>query len=518
MADVKALPLRCDKAAPVFDPENPRSLLCYLEDLEDLFKAHPTLITNEANKKHATIKYVPMHKEEMWKGLPEYEDTAKTYEEFVTVLKMLYPAVHKDQHYSMGDMDRLVGEHVCISIHNLADLSTFYHEFLLITCFFCRRDLISEREQNRTSQCTFSQDLWTKVYMHLQIKNPEQVADTPYSVASVFEAASFFLAGMPATTIMEVKAETPEGKVKVEEYTSLVDIIMKAVSQSLAPMLAAMAQGSTMVAGNTPACVMPTAPYQCHYCSANDHSIWHCPKVDDDQNIEEKVVLPSGIMVPQNLPGANMHERIMEWHRCNPSQVAANIIEQMIYEDVKTVGAPRDIFQLDVNERIKLLEKELFALRKCPTFNGLQVPPHPDKGKPPALPINVTPSAPAVPEKTIMPAPGPLMPSKLHDLPPHMPNAPIHLYAQACDINRPCRPAPKTVHFDMSQEKIVEAEQARSKELAYHVQAPVYDPVISENVFQRSLSTPYVSLTSQELLVISPEVRNKYCDHLMLQY
>ncbi|KZT18876.1 hypothetical protein NEOLEDRAFT_1189343, partial [Neolentinus lepideus HHB14362 ss-1] len=513
------LPSRRDKAAPVFDPENPRSLLCYLEDLEDLFKAHLTLITNEADKKRAAVKYVPMHEEEMWKGLPEYQDAAKTYEEFVTVLKMLYPAVREDQRYSVGDMDRLVGERVCIGIHNLADLSTFYREFLLITCFLRHRDLISEREQNRTFQRAFNQDLWTKVYTRLQIKNPEQAVDTPYGVASVFETASFFLAGTPATTITEAKAETPEGKVKVEEYTSLVDIITKAVSQSLAPALAAMAQGSTMGANSAPARAMPTAPYQCHYCGANDHSIRRCPKVDEDQragrvmrNIEGKVVLPSGIMVPQNLPGANMRERIMEWHRRNPSQVAANIIEQMIYEDIKTVGAPRDIFQLDVNERIESLEKERFALRKHLTFDGVQVPPHPDKGKAPALPINVAPSAPAVPEKTTAPVPGPSTPSKLHDPPPHMPNAPIHPYAQARDINHPRQPAPKTVRFDTSQEKVVEAEQVRSKEPAYRAQAPVYNPVVSENVFRRSLSTRYVSLTSQELLAISPEVRNKYRD------
>ncbi|KZT22552.1 hypothetical protein NEOLEDRAFT_1071155 [Neolentinus lepideus HHB14362 ss-1] len=400
-------------------------------------------------------------------------------------------------------MDRLVGERVRIGIHNLADLSTFYREFLLITRFLRRRDLISEREQNRAFQHAFNQDLWTKVYTRLQIKNPEQAVDTPYGVASVFEAASFFLAGTPATTIMEAKAETTEGKVKVEEYMSLVDIITKAVSQLLAPTLAAMVQGSTMAANSAPVRVMPTAPYQCHYCGTNDHSIRRCPKVDEDQragrvmrNIEGKVVLPSGIMVPQNLPGANMRERIMEWHRRNPSQVAANIIEQMIYEDVKTVGTPRDIFQLDVNERIESLEKELFALRKRPTFDGIQVPPHPDKGKAPTLPINTTPSAPAVPAKTTTAAPGPSTPSKPHNPPPHMPNAPIHPYAQARDINHP----------------LAEAEQARSKEPAYRAQAPVYDPVVSENIFRRSLSTPYVSLTSQELLAISPEVRNKYRD------
>ncbi|TFK45580.1 hypothetical protein OE88DRAFT_1740175 [Heliocybe sulcata] len=312
------------------------------------------LIQNEADKKCAAVKYVPMHKEEMWKGLPEYNNTKNSYNDSVAALKTLYPAVREDQQYSVNDMDRL-------------------------NCAF---------------QCAFSQDLWTKVFTGLQIKNPNQPADTPYGVATVFEATSFFLAGMPTTTVTKTKTESAEAKVKVEEYTSLIDIIMKAVSQSLAPTLAPMAQGSTAAAaaGNV-AAHPPThaAPYQCHYCSTNDHSIRQCPWVDEDQcagrvnrNVEGKVVLLLGVMVPQSMPGVNMHDQIMEWHRCNPGQMAAaNLMEQLIYEDVKMVNALRNIFQLDVGERIESLECELYALQSRLTFDGIYMPliPKVDKGK-----------------------------------------------------------------------------------------------------------------------------------------
>ncbi|TFK46465.1 hypothetical protein OE88DRAFT_1739356 [Heliocybe sulcata] len=522
MPDVTSLPSRRDKSAPVFDPENPRSLLRYLEDLEDLFKSHTTLIQNKADKKRAAVKYVPMHEEEMWKGLPEYDDADKSYNDFVAALKTLYPAVREDQHYSAGDMDRLVGERVRIGIHNLADLSAFYREFLLITRFLRHRDLISEREQNRAFQRAFNQDLWTKVFTRLQIKNPDQPADTPYGVAAVFEAASFFLAGTPATTVTETKTESAEAKVKVEEYTSLVDIITKAVSQSLAPTLAAMAQGSAAAAaaGNAAARPpAPAAPYQCHYCGANDHSIRRCPRVDEDQhagrvnrNVEGKVVLPSGAMVPQSMPGVNMRNRIMEWHRRNPGQMAAaNLMEQLIYEDVKTVDAPRDIFQLDVGERIESLERELYALRSRLTFDGVHMPPIPkvDKGKRRADPQPEASGASVTPARSPTPALQPSTSAKC-DPPPHMTNAPIHPYAQARDVNRPRQAAPKSVRFDTSQEKVPDVDDACTKEPIVRAQAPVYDPAVSEAVFRRSLASHNVSLTSEELLAISPEVRNKY--------
>ncbi|TFK57737.1 hypothetical protein OE88DRAFT_1620458, partial [Heliocybe sulcata] len=92
MVDVTTLPSRRDKNAPVFDPENPRSLLRYLEDLEDLFRSHTALITNDAEKKRTAVKYVPMHEEEMWKGLPEYEANDKSYDDFVEALKSVFEA------------------------------------------------------------------------------------------------------------------------------------------------------------------------------------------------------------------------------------------------------------------------------------------------------------------------------------------------------------------------------------------------------------------------------------------
>ncbi|OBZ76105.1 hypothetical protein A0H81_03921 [Grifola frondosa] len=52
----------------------------------------------------------------------------------------------------------------------------------------------------------------------------------------------------------------------------------------------------------------------------------------------------------------------------------------------------------------------------------------------------------------------------------------------------------------------------KDKDAAYKTSAPVQDPRIAEDVFNRSMKAPLLTLTPEELLSISPEVRAKYRD------
>ena len=52
----------------------------------------------------------------------------------------------------------------------------------------------------------------------------------------------------------------------------------------------------------------------------------------------------------------------------------------------------------------------------------------------------------------------------------------------------------------------------KDKEAAYRTQAPVQDPKIADDVFSRSMKTPFVTLSPQELWSLSPEVRQKVRD------
>jgi hypothetical protein len=49
----------------------------------------------------------------------------------------------------------------------------------------------------------------------------------------------------------------------------------------------------------------------------------------------------------------------------------------------------------------------------------------------------------------------------------------------------------------------------RAKDTAYHTHAPVHNPAIANDVYQRTMKSPCVTLTPEELFSISPEVRGK---------
>ena len=83
-------------------------------------------------------------------------------------------------------------------------------------------------------------------------------------------------------------------------------------------------------------------------------------------------------------------------------------------------------------------------------------------------------------------------------------DGPEHPYAKAKDAIQP-PPQPSRV----PPPPTVPAKEG-SKEVAYRNQVPIYQPKLAEEVFARSMRTPTVTLTPEELLSISPEVRNKF--------
>ncbi|EPQ50160.1 hypothetical protein GLOTRDRAFT_23852, partial [Gloeophyllum trabeum ATCC 11539] len=263
--------------------------------------------------------------------------------------------------------------------------------------------------------------------------------------------------------------------------------------------------------------------YNCIYCGEHDHSIRRCPKVEEDiragrckRNAEGQVVLPGGAMVSRSVPGATMRDRILEWHRQNPGQTSVHLLDTMLWEEVRASAAPQttDMFHLDQRERIEALERELFALRGKgkQVFDGVYVPP-PNRSSNPSKESGVGPTGPApsrAKSQTVreQPVAEAVRPAINRESPPHMSEGPIHPFAGARDVNRPRQAIPRSVEKGSAQA----ADASQAKEPAYRTQAPVYNPRISDLVFERSLKTPNISLTSEELLSIAPEVRAKYRD------
>jgi hypothetical protein len=52
------------------------------------------------------------------------------------------------------------------------------------------------------------------------------------------------------------------------------------------------------------------------------------------------------------------------------------------------------------------------------------------------------------------------------------------------------------------------AKPAKEKELAYHYVAPIQNPRTVIDVYNKSMQTPHITLSPEELYAISPEVRN----------
>ncbi|KZT18204.1 hypothetical protein NEOLEDRAFT_1029161, partial [Neolentinus lepideus HHB14362 ss-1] len=392
-------------------------------------------------KKAAALKYVPMAVEDLWKTLPEYS-VEHTYVAFVAAVKTLYPAVSEDRRYTVGDLDRLTGERARIGIHTLADLASYYREFILITRFLISKDLLSTREQNRAFQRGFNAELWLRIVHRLQIKDIDHPPDTAYDVQKVYEAAAFALygttttgtSGSQSTSIVSDAAPTASS-VKSEELAALVGVITKLIGQVLGPALTALTQNAP-AAGAAPVAYRPPRTDTCHYCGKLNCSIGRCPSVEEDirlglcrRNQEGKVVLPAGAMVPRHA---------------------------------------------DVENRSQ----------------GSQPPGLPEVGE---QQPSATTSEPAVNRSSPSPAA-----STLRDPPPHP-------FNRAKDIVRPRQAAPKTIRPDPVPET-----EAKKREPAYKTQALVYNPQLTEDVFKRSLTSTCVSLSPEELLAISPDVRSKY--------
>ncbi|TFY53763.1 hypothetical protein EVJ58_g9269 [Rhodofomes roseus] len=80
-------------------------------------------------------------------------------------------------------------------------------------------------------------------------------------------------------------------------------------------------------------------------------------------------------------------------------------------------------------------------------------------------------------------------------------SAPIHPFANVKDATYA---PPTTRNFGAAPTKV------KNRDGSYTNLAPVVQAQIAETVYKRSMTTPTVSLTIEELLSISPDIRNKY--------
>ena len=143
---VPHMPARGDRGSPQFDPERPRELHRFFEDLKFHF-TRSQVIDEEEMKQHA-LRFVDCDTAELWEILPEFANVAASYQKFVNAVYKLYPGSDAERCWSIGDMEKLVGEASRVGISSLADLGKYHREFIAMTTFLIAKNCISAAEQS----------------------------------------------------------------------------------------------------------------------------------------------------------------------------------------------------------------------------------------------------------------------------------------------------------------------------------------------------------------------------------
>jgi hypothetical protein len=150
-----------------------------------------------------------------------------------------------------------------------------------------------------------------------------------------------------------------------------------------------------------------------------------------------------------------------------------------------------NVFTTD--QRIAALEQEIFNLRNAKRiFDGIEI-------LKPANKPNPT-EQPKAPESTTKLTP-----------PPEKPTAttqpPLHPFT---NITETSYQPPHERNFTAAP-----AKPAKEKEPAYHYVAPIQNPHTVVDVYNKSMQTPHITLSPEELYAISPEVCNRLREAIM---
>ncbi|KAG5649053.1 hypothetical protein H0H81_006687, partial [Sphagnurus paluster] len=109
---------------------------------------------------------------------------------------------------------------------------------------------------------------------------------------------------------------------------------------------------------------------ECYFCSATGHRIRECPQVEPSiqtgrckRDAEDRIVLPSGARVPNNVPGKNLRDKIEGCYRRSAGQPATSPIHTSKGTDTPSTCTPSSgLAAFDLDRKIYLFEQEVQKL------------------------------------------------------------------------------------------------------------------------------------------------------------
>ena len=361
----------------------------------------------------------------------------------------------------------------------------------------------------------------------LQLKFPNHFPEDPYDVDHVYDAANFVIGGptpgaafisAPLPPTYQQSPYQPSAPPVADPTTVKLEALTTAVA-SLGEMFKMVLE--TQQGGGKPRNAAPRPAAgggsACNFCGGTGHFIRECEVVAEygragkcKRSADGKVVLPSGAMVPRDTPGTWMRDRVDEWHRQNPRQMASQMILEVAAVQTATAPAGESVSQSYIGypaqhvvQAPEVSQPGLYALRRVPA-------PRPDAARPRPARENTAPAAGSG-------GGGDAATSLFkRDLPPHL----------ACEDPSPAKQGqnteaqeiPHQSHPYAARDTVSHNAPAApaapftcKPDQAYTTTTKIHDDKVAAEIYNRAMEIP-ITVTQRELLSLAPELRAKVAD------
>jgi hypothetical protein len=526
------LPGRNERSAPTFDESRPQELTQYFTGLQALL--HRFNVINDEDRKQAAVRYLKIETENLWKTTSSWSDPTQSFDDFKAEVFRLYPGATGDRSYTLQSLDLIIGHYARTGILSSDDLGEYYRRFILVSRYLISKGRLSTQEQSRSFFRGLPPQLEALVKTRLQQKFIDHFPDDPYNLPDIYDAVSYVLMGSAAITLamppqtnpIMMATISPSGpdpnSVKIEALTAAVASLGEMFKSAIIAQQAG-ARPAPRSSGISAAGTGAPGESACNFCGLPGHYIRECEVVAEytrtgkcKRSPEGRVVLPSGAMVPRSITGAWLRDRVDEYHRQNPGQMAA----QMLFEVAAVVTTPpNDAAGQSYISYPARRADQYFGEEAVETY-ALNRPPRPR----PEVVITTRPprqsgrvgrgenaggaNSKEVPQAQREESP----PSEDQEAETSTAKKGKHVEF-APEPTHPYANVPDAIHSaTTSPPRLTIRGPANGKaEPAYTTTTKVYDPHIAKIVYERAMETP-ITVTQRELLSLSPEVRAQIAD------
>lgn len=309
----------------------------------------------------------------------------------------------------------------------------------------------------------------------------------------------------------------------------------------------------------------PSDAERCNFCGATGHFMSSCPTADEylrngkvTRRADGKLVLPNGMFVPRSIEGEWLKDRLDTWWQqklgdqanvnSGPSQVASATIVPVdepaatMYYQVENhmnlfeedrgsfASVVSDKEEEDLEEQIEYYQSQILAIqakqrKKTMVFDGVEIVKRPftrsatGQGRPASKPSSGIGGSASTSDKGKERAATPVSETPESGTPgsanddatatkdiPQVPvgaaETPAHPFEKARDAN----------YLPPVNRNLGAPVKPKEREPAYHTQAPIQDSKFIETVLERSLKETHITLTFEELLSLSPDLRYRIRD------